>query len=183
MLDISDPFASVDGAFALVLLEAESACSGEGVVAAILAAGAGFAVAEAAAFDLGVGEGNEAFFNDAVHVFKIEAGGLSCFEGLEVPGGGRGVPAAGFLVLIVPAADGVLGIYDPLDSVLGGFVEVGDVVAEGLAEGVAFAEGVGGDGVLVAPEAFGVVEEAAFVLHGFIDEVDGGAEDGVAEFL
>ena len=133
-------------------------------MAAILAACAGFTIAKATAFYLSVSERGQSILDDSTEVFEVEPGGLGRLECLKVPCGGGGIPAWVFLILVIPSADGILVVEDPLNGVLCDFFEVGDVISEGLAKGVAFAESIGGDGVFVAPEAFGIVEKAAIVF-------------------
>jgi hypothetical protein len=56
------------------------------------------------------------------------------------------------------------------------------LVSKHLAEGVGFAKGIGGNGVLVTPAIIQVGGEFAFFLHAKIDEKSGGGKDSVAEF-
>ena len=99
-----------------------------------------------------------------------------------MPCGDGGVPSRAFFVPVVPPAGLVLVVDDPLHRVLDDFVEVGDLVSKDLAEGVGFAKGIGGNGVLVTPAIIQVGGEFAFFLHAKIDEKSGGGKDSVAEF-
>lgn len=129
----------------------------------------------------------ECFVSGFTEVFEIKSGELAGFEGLEVPADDGDVATTGavFAVGVVPASAAVLAVDEELAGGLHRFFELVDVFAEGFgAEGVGLGEGVGGDGVFVAPVVvFEVGGEFPVVFHGFVDEVDDGGEDGFAEFL
>lgn len=75
-----------------------------------------------------------------------------------------GIPAGLFFILIIPSAALIGIVENPLNGLLGDFLEVRDVVSEGVAEDVALAKRVGRNGVLVAPVAFEVRCEFSLIF-------------------
>ena len=78
----------------------------------------------------------------------------------------------------------MLVVDDPLHAVLHGFLKIGNVDAELVAEGVGFGESVGGDSVFVTPVvALQIVAEFALLFDGDVDEVGDRRGDSFAELL